>query len=202
MTTLEGLTSVNDTVFVSFCQRFGNRRDNFHGATHSDAFLQDIAQRLPLHKLHHNKRQSVFSLAVIMDGRYVWVIECGDCTGFADESRTVMMVSGTQELYSNAAGQMFVFCEVYDTHSAFTQFFGNSIMRNCLTDHAQWRFLGSEKDIVRSELLQGYGASLWAVCLRCRHCAPRKTQIQASFGSTNHKERIWSRAEFWRYFSY
>jgi hypothetical protein len=57
---------------------------------------------------------------------------------------------------------MFVFGKVHNSHSAFAQFFDNSVMGNCLTDHAQTEEPRVEKGRkLETESLQGKGA-LWA----------------------------------------
>jgi hypothetical protein len=57
---------------------------------------------------------------------------------------------------------MFIFGHVHDPHPALTQFFYNSVMGNCLTDHAQTEEPRLEKGRkLETKRLRGKGA-FWA----------------------------------------
>src|SRR6185369_15048499 len=77
-------------------------------------------------------------LAVIVDHRDVYMAQRGDSSCFTNEARAVVMVSGSEKLDRDSPREMQVLGEINRAHAALAKFFQDSIMGDCLADHARW----------------------------------------------------------------
>src|SRR5688572_20851812 len=83
--------------------------------------------------------------------------ERGNGARLANEAGSIVMVRGRQKLDCDAAGQVLVLGQVDDAHTALAQFFNNSIMRNCLADHARMEFLWKREKEENLAIKEGPG---------------------------------------------
>src|SRR5262249_49816014 len=101
------------------------------------AFFEHVAECFSFNELHHDEWLTLLRLTIVVNCSDIWMAEGRDRSCFANETGAVVTVWGGQKLNRNPASKMLVFGEVDDSHAAFAQFFDNSVMGNCLTDHAQ-----------------------------------------------------------------
>src|ERR1051326_1074526 len=121
---------------MRFRECFGDRRNVLDRASQRQTFFQQLAQRLALHKLHHEERLARRRFAVVVNDSDVLVRERGNGARLANETRAVVMIGRSQELDGDAAREVLVLGQIDHAHAAFAQFFEDSIMGNCLADHA------------------------------------------------------------------
>src|SRR5215213_312499 len=139
--------AVDDALLVCFAECFSNGRNELNRAVEREPFVKKIAERLPFDVLHHDERLAGRGLAVVVDHRDVYVAQRGDSPCFTNEACAVVMVSCSEKLDRDPPREVQVLGEINSAHAAFAKFFQDSIMGDCLADHARFGPSGCEREM-------------------------------------------------------
>ena len=96
-----------------------------------------MLQRHPVQKLHGDERL-LATLADVVNGADVGMVESGGGTSFTPETFQCQRVSGhviRQELERNETTQLGVLGLVHDAHSTTAELFDDAVARDGLADH-------------------------------------------------------------------